>query len=105
MVLAFSTVARMQGGAGNKNALIVDITFDSSYPTGGEPLVPADLGFDIIDYIDVPVDIGYTFMYNYSTALEAWWQDADAGSDTAFVEVANTTNLSAVTVRALVIGV
>jgi hypothetical protein len=105
MVLTLTEVSRTRGGLGNKNIAIYDITFDSSYPTGGEALVPSDIGFDIIDYFTATSDTGYHFMYNYSTTLEAWWADNNASSDTALVEVANTTNLSAVVVRTMFIGV
>lgn len=43
---------------------VADITFDSSYPTGGESLTPQMLGLTVIDFINAPAKGGYSFEYD-----------------------------------------
>lgn len=51
---------------GNKRQHFGLITFDSSYPTGGEALVPADLGLHTIERISFEQGLGFNFEYDYS---------------------------------------
>lgn len=39
-----ATKVRHDDVHGNQRCTVTDVTFDSSYPTGGEPLTAADLG-------------------------------------------------------------
>jgi hypothetical protein len=48
---------------------IWDITWDSSYVTGGEPLTAANLGLNVVQSVLVEPDDGYVFKYLYSTSL------------------------------------
>ena len=83
------------------------VTFDNSYPTGGET-------FDISGYfqgspdVQVTGDDGYVIEHDRGTAaagkLVARYGDYDATADGALIDVANTTDLSAVIVKVLVIG-
>lgn len=76
--------------------VIADVTFDASYPTGGLALTPGQLGLKEITTVNDDGVGGRTFPYNRST-----------GKLMAFAsttEVANATNLSAVTTRLTVIG-
>ncbi len=51
---------------GNLKYKAIEITFDSSYPTGGEALTPGMIGFDdIINIIIEPSD-GISFSYDYT---------------------------------------
>lgn len=53
---------------GNRRAHSGVITFDSSYPTGGESLVPANIGLSVIDYIKfVPAS---SLVSTFSTLIE-----------------------------------
>ncbi len=84
---------------------IVDVVFDSSYPTGGEVLGPNECGLtQILSCEDTNCGIGdggYRFKYLRSTGkLQAF---IGAGS-AVFAEVADTTNLSAITARLRVSG-
>lgn len=54
MSLTLANITKMS--TGNKHLVAVDVTFDSSYPTGGESLTPADLGLLNIDF--ALVDVG-----------------------------------------------
>lgn len=85
---------------------IFKVTFDSSYPTGGEPLTAADLGFsDHATNLNVlGFAGGYTLNYDAANAkLMAFWVDTTVDG-AAMAEVANTTNLSAVTALVLAFG-
>lgn len=49
---------------GNGERVVADVTFDNSYPHGGEPLTAADLGFRVgskLDQVDVPNKGNYVF--------------------------------------------
>lgn len=111
---------------GDRRAVIANIDFDASYPTGGESVTPAQFGFVTrIDFLIAEPKGGYTFVYDranskllaYTTGAAhthtentaaAYTQNATTGASTAAAgsEVANTTNLSTLTgVRVLAIGV
>ena len=87
---------------GNKRLTIGTITFDSSYPTGGEDLVPGDLGLDKIDHITFTSDV--VQCYWASNKLLAYYGDNDAGADGEFAQAANTDDLSAANVGFFAIG-
>lgn len=46
---------------------IFEATFDSDYPTGGEPLTPNDLGFQSVKWAEVTPTGAYTFKYDVTT--------------------------------------
>ena len=52
--------------AGSKNVVRGTIAFDSSYPTGGESLTPANVGLSTITNLSVSPKSGYTFEYDYT---------------------------------------
>jgi hypothetical protein len=86
----------------------VDITFDSSYPTGGEAIAATDIP-GLVASIDVLVafsdQAGYQFDYDTAgKTIKAYRYDYDAVADGAAIEVAATTNLSAVAPRFFFIG-
>ena len=51
---------------GDQKRVIADIAFDSSYPTNGESLTPADLGMYAIDFLNASPKLGYMFEYDYT---------------------------------------
>lgn len=83
---------------GSKRAVTLTIAFDSSYPTGGESLSLADMGFvSSVDIVQVEPTLGYVFTYDYTNKkLIAYYGDNNNASDGALIEVPNTTDLSAV---------
>jgi len=119
---------------GNKRFHIVELAFDTSYPTGGESLTAGSCGMAMIDFALFEPSSGYTFEYDHTNSLikayvpvsiNAGSETAGAnnticktgatgplevaGTGTAFqvagAEVTATTDLSALTaVRGLVIG-
>lgn len=130
---------------GNKRGAVATLAFDSSYPTGGESLTPADLGLTTkIDYLSAEPIAGFKFQYDRAnsklkaftnnilikggqaaagTAAAAYYATDILGKEAATdktilgtaastkggivgAEVANTTDLSAVTgIRVFAVGV
>lgn len=85
---------------GDERVVIADITFDSSYATGGEALVPADLGLTTIDHFTAGTG-------NVSTAFYVTQYVASTNKLITFTgaaQTASTTDLSTLTVRVKVIG-
>lgn len=87
--------------AGNVRMAVRDITFDSSYPTGGEALSASDFGMQVI-LASIP-----TVRTAGTGSVTAVQHDIENGkllAYTAAAQVANTTDLSAVTVRVIAFG-
>lgn len=78
------------------------VAFDNSYPTGGESIT---LPFTPVLLI-AESSAGYTFQYDYTNKkLLAYYADYDAVADGVLIQVADTTDLSALTdVRFIAIG-
>ena len=106
MALTITSVTGRKESMGSKRFEIVELAFDSSYPTGGEALTPATLGFQTIDFVLVEPAGGYTFEYDHTNQkVIARVGDNDAGADGPGAQVASEANLATVTaVRCLVIG-
>jgi len=45
-----------------------DITFDSSYPVGGESLTASDLGLNVVQFANATPQTGYVFEYDYTNS-------------------------------------
>lgn len=85
------------------------ITFDSSYATGGEPLVSTDVGLSSkIETIFCAPASGYVFEYDYDNNKLKAFNTTKGGTIPANgapgVEVAATTDLSSVTLRFIAFG-
>lgn len=98
---------------GNKRVRVYDVTFDSSYPTGGESLTPADVGLKKIEQV-IPqgpaadsdgtggansVDV----RYDYSTQKLQAFEGGGAGAVNP--EKGNTESLANYLVRITFVGV
>ena len=53
---------------GNRRLWSGTVAFDTSYPTNGEPFVPADIGFAFFDLVLIEPRAGLTFEYNRTNA-------------------------------------
>lgn len=106
MALTVTSVTGRKESLGSKRFEIVDLAFDASYPTGGEALTAATLGFATIDFVLVEPAAGYSFEYDHANSkVIARYGDLNAAGDGPLIQIPDTTDLSAVTgVRALVIG-
>ena len=86
------------------------LAMDSSYPTDGETVDFSSYfpGGTILFFSCDPVSAGgYVLGHNYGTAAAgkvlAYYSDYDAVADGALIQVANTTNLSAITAAVCVV--
>jgi len=85
------------------------VTFDSSYATGGEALVATDIGLSAnIEFINCAPASGYLFEYDYTNGKLKAFNSTKGGTIPAGgapgVEVATTTDLSAVVLRFIAFG-
>lgn len=109
MGLAFTSIADVKNQPqkfGQMNARIVDVDFDNSYPTGGEAITEADIGFTVI-YGAVLIGMSdgagdgsvTSIILDVETAATPKLVCYDGGS-----EVANAFDLSGITARMMFFG-
>jgi hypothetical protein len=83
---------------GDRKVVFKTVTFDSSYPTGGEAITLAQLGLTEVDFVAFSATgVTYTFAYDYTNNKII----AVLGDGT---QVADTTDLATVVVRIMAIG-
>lgn len=107
MALSYSLDGPVQY-EGTKRVVRGTITFDSSYPTGGEAVTVASLGLVKLEDLTLSGDDGYVLRWNRSASsplILAYMGDNNNASDGPLIEVANTTDLSAVVTRFTAVGV
>lgn len=86
---------------GAERYTVTDVTFDSSYPTGGEALTAADLGLTTVNFAITSIktagagSVTEAFYVTSTGLLKAY---------AAAAEIANTTDLSAVVVQIVAFG-
>ena len=93
---------------GNERGVRVDITFDSSYLTNGEPLTAADLGLSRVNQLvsdqgGLGTDFGRVVQYDRDNELLLAFQSAGAALPMA--EVGNAVDLSDFTGRVTAYGI
>jgi hypothetical protein len=66
--MALGITMRGHNVVGNRRQTIATIAFDSSYPTGGEPLTARNIGLGIVDSVEIPSAAGYLFEYDYTNS-------------------------------------
>lgn len=69
---------------GNKRVHIVEIGFDDSYPTGGEPLTARSLGMSAVDFALFEPSAGYTFEYDHTNEKIKAYRSASHAHDLVF---------------------
>ena len=103
-----------KGVPGDLQYRIVEVTFDSSYATGGESLAASDLGLDKIEFVAIGnvedtsgTDYAYFALYDYANSKIKVY-NGDASNTTtdlsSTIEVGDTEDLSNVSVRIMVYG-
>jgi hypothetical protein len=91
---------------GNRKFVTATVTFDSSYPTGGEAISLSSLGLDRLDFLWAVTTDGYVPAWDGSTTnpkIELFWVDTTTDG-AALAEVPNTTNVSTVVARIFAFG-
>lgn len=109
MALSLTKIKSDVWGTSRMN--VWDVTFDNSYPTGGEPLTVADLGmstqlFAVQCYVKGNL-AAYEVTYDHTNSklkVSGVEQDADAATTEPFDEENNTADLSSLVVRVMAIG-
>lgn len=89
---------------GNRKQSVGTITFDSSYPTGGEAFVPAEFGLDRLDFLFVSGANGYVAAWDGSASAPKVLLYRQTAATGALAEVPNATNVATVTCRFHAIG-
>ena len=103
---------------GNKRIVTADLDMDSSYPTAGESLTPADVGLTGFDIVmlspqsisntadeDAAADLGFSPTFDYTNNKRIMtYSDLTGGADGPSIQVANAGDLTGVRVRALIVG-
>lgn len=86
--------AAQDGPDGNLKTVYRDVTFSASYTTGGESITPNNVGMQaIVQCVPDEAKTNNYFSFDYvNSKLQAFVSSTGA-------EVANATNLSAITVR------
>lgn len=83
---------------GNREVTYGTITFDDSYPTGGEAITAANVGLGTIEQLVVhPSSTGHVFPYDYSAAKVLAFNGT--------TEIANEVDLSAQVARYRAVGI
>jgi len=95
--------------SGDEFVVKATATFDSSYLTGGESFSASTLGLSYITSVVVNDSKGYTYDTVVASGgatckLLAYWDDGNATSDGALVQVTSTTDMSAVAPKITVYG-
>lgn len=91
---------------GNRKFVTADVTFDSSYATGGEAISVSSLGLTRLDFMWVSPDDGYLAQWDGSLTapkIKLFWVDTTVDG-AAMAEVASTTDVSAVAVKVFAFG-
>lgn len=94
---------------GGLNGVLKTVTFDSSYPTGGESFSPADVGLSSFYLVAVFPDAnalpGHVVQYNYTSGKLMVFVEEAVAAGGPLLEIANTSNLGTLVVRVLCLGV
>lgn len=89
---------------GNRKESRGTVTFDSSYPTGGEAVVVSDLGLTRLDWLSVSAGNGYLPVWDGSTTSPKVLMYRQSAATGALTEVPATTDLSATSIKFFAIG-
>jgi hypothetical protein len=92
---------------GRHKVRIVEVTFDSSYASGGESLTPSDVGLSDISIVLISPDAnaleGYVVAYDYTAEKLMVFEEEAVAAGGPLVEE-GAVNLSTLVVRLLILG-
>ena len=108
------TLARVTGAdrvEGNKKVKVRDVTFDSSYATGGESLTAADVGLKKIEFVRGLVaknstgTLAIPLVYDFTNSkLQAYRYDGASAGKASLEEAAAAFDASAFSARLEFVG-
>ena len=108
MALAFASQRGVEGKhLGPLKMGTVDITFDNSYPTGGEAVAASDLNLNGIHVLLPPTArSGVVLEWDHvNSKIKAYYADYDAGADGVLIELPDTSStLNAIVARCFYVG-
>lgn len=86
---------------GARRVTVTNVTFDSSYPTGGEPLTFSDLGLTSVEFAVATLKTGGT-----GSVVQVWYDTANQKlkAYVAAAEVTAATDLSAIVAQVVAWG-
>lgn len=101
--MALTVTNRRTTVFGNKRVATATVTFDSSYPTGGETLLASDFGLTRFEHVSTAIST------DDGSVIAAWNSDEDTPTLQAFdpttgAEHTDTTDLTDLAVDLFVIG-
>jgi hypothetical protein len=101
--MAVTVTVQRRGDLGAIRSTVCDIKLDTSYPTGGYPIALNAVGLETIDAVLTSTSAGYVYDFDLTNRkLKVYWTGAAVSG--VLAEVTAATNLSAITVRAVVVG-
>jgi hypothetical protein len=98
------SIKPVSGGPRDVVAVVKDVTFSSSYPSGGEPVNASDFELTKILFVEAEVAHAGKFQPMYDPSAGTLRLLASGASGAAFSEVTTGSNNSSVTARILVMG-
>lgn len=108
MALTVAHRSRSEDTAGRHRTRHVVVTFDSSYPTGGEAFTPANVGLAEFDVVLISPDAnalgGHTVQYDYTAQKLKVFVEEAAAAGGPLLEIADASDLSTLVIRVLCIG-
>lgn len=100
------TIVDQSAGLERFKVRIADFQFDNSYATGGEALAPADLGLSAFRFVMLEEDAdGYVVKFDRANNKLMLFVEEAVAAGGPLLEVAAATDVSAVVVRVLAIGI
>lgn len=104
--MALTVTKTRSGVIGDLRYFAGSVTFDSSYPTGGEAIAKSDFGFSgaILHVVVNPADdAGFEVKWNPATSKLLVFDEDDTSGISA--EAANSSDQSGVTTQLFVLGI
>jgi hypothetical protein len=86
---------------GNQRVTMAKVTFDNSYPTGGEPITPADFDLSIINHVLVNAATGGARLFDW---LRSGATDTLRVFTALGTQATNGSDQSAQSVNVMVVG-
>jgi len=83
---------------------VIQVTGDSSYPSGGYALGAAECDMKKIVSVEPVIQVGYVVEWNRATGKLLFYKNSATPTSNPLSEVTAGTNLTAVTVEVLVLG-
>lgn len=95
--MALTSAVKVQTVVGDRRLSVTNLTFDTSYPTGGYAVTPSTFGLGVVDAVLADNPSGYDVYYNAATGKVQVFSSGNT-------EVVAATNLSAVTAHVVAFG-